>query len=289
VDSGETVGSGGRLSRGEFDEVIRRASELAAAESDSGRDLTEGELLRIAGEVGLPERHVRSALAELRSGDLAAMREQGLMEKIFGPSSVRAGRVVPGTPKELEPVIDEFLVAGQLLQRVRSRGEVLQYRPAVDWVSQIARAASSTSRRYYVASARSVDVTLSPSGREGQTLVEFEVDPGDRTEVVAWTAALDVAVGGGVGVGVGFVVATLGPLAVAIGAGAVTAGALAGGITWWGGRTHREKVREVREELAGVLDRLEAGEGLEPPPPSWRRWVERHFHGARRLLDDRSS
>ena len=52
--------SGRSLTRREFDEIIRRAAEIAASEpegSDGG--LTEEDLFRIAGEVGLDERHVR--------------------------------------------------------------------------------------------------------------------------------------------------------------------------------------------------------------------------------------
>jgi len=30
------------------------------------------------------------------------------------------------------------------------------------------------------------------------------------------------------------------------------------------------------------MDRLEAGESLEPPPAAWRRWVKRQFHGVAR-------
>ena len=102
----------------EFDDVIRRASELAARESDSGEDvLDEGELLRIAREVGLSERHVRMALAELHSG--ARGSTGGAMERLFGPEAVRAAGVVPGAPRELAAKLDEFLVGGQLLQAVR--------------------------------------------------------------------------------------------------------------------------------------------------------------------------
>ena len=102
---------GRSLTRREFDDVIRRASELAARESDSGEDaLDEGELLRIAREVGLSERHVRMALVELHSG--ARGPTGGAMERLFGPESVRAGRVVPGAPRELAGKLDEFLVGG---------------------------------------------------------------------------------------------------------------------------------------------------------------------------------
>ena len=52
------------------------------------------------------------------------------------------------TLQQIHPIekIDEFMVAGQLLQLVRKGVSILQYRPAVDWASQIARAASSTSK-----------------------------------------------------------------------------------------------------------------------------------------------
>jgi hypothetical protein len=40
----------------------------------------------------------------------------------------------------------------------------------------------------------------------------------------------------------------------------------------------------VRDEVEGILDRLEARDSLEPPPSSWRRWVKRNFHGMARDL-----
>ena len=64
-----------------------------------------------------------------------------------------------------------------LLHRVRRTPNYLQFRPAVDWISSLARAASATSQRYYVASAKSVEVRLNEA-EEGRTLVEFVVDPG---------------------------------------------------------------------------------------------------------------
>ena len=53
------------------------------------------------------------------------------------------------------------------------------------------------------------------------------------------------------------------------------------------GAAHRRKVEDVRTEAEGVLDALETGTSLEPPPPAWRKWVKRHFHGvARDILGD---
>lgn len=273
-------GRGRSLTRREFDAVIRRAAELAASEPDGGEGaLTEAELFRIAGEVGLPNSHVRRALAEVHSGSAGG----GVLDRVFGPSFVRASRVVPGTPDRIAPEIDDFMVASQLLQRVRRSNSVLQYRPAVDWASQLARAASFTSSKYYVASAKSVEVRLDAVD-EGRTLVEIEVDPGTRGDDVA-----GAVVGGGLGAGgvgslVGWGLAAATPIGLAVVLGVGVGAGVWTGVTYAVGRAHKKKLREVRTELEGVLDTLELGDSLEPPPPSWRRWVKRHFHGVARDL-----
>lgn len=273
-----------RLTRHEFDAVIRRATELAAREGESG-DLSEEDLLRIAGDVGLEERHVRRALTELRTG-VGLPQEAGLLGRVFGPETVAAHRTVPGTPRELAEILDEFLVAGRLLQSVRSGERILQYRPAVDWASQVARAAASTSRRYYVASARSVEVRFEAEEGGDRTRVELEVDPGTRGDNLAGAAAGAGVAGGAAGAGVGFLVFAMAPLLVAVVAGVVVGAPVAAGAFWAFGRSHRRKLGEVRAEVEGILDQLEAGERPEPPPPSWLRWVKRQFHGARRLLEE---
>jgi hypothetical protein len=271
------------LSRSEFEAVMRRATELAMSESDA-EELSEAELYRIAREVGITDRHVRMALAQVRSGHAVESRG-GAMDRVFGPEVVLASRVVPGSPKELSERIDLFMVAGRLLTSVRRGTTILQYRPAVDWISQVARLASATSRRYYVASAKSVEVHLEEI-EPGRTLVELRVDPGTRGEAMAAAFFGGGAAGIGSGVLVAFGAATVIPLAVAIAAGAVIGGGAAGGTVWGVGRSHLKKVRDVRAEVEGILDQLEIEGPLEPPPPSWQDWVRRQFHGARRLFDN---
>jgi hypothetical protein len=271
-----TEEKGRSLTRHEFDAVIRRAAELASSDTDAGEGaLTEAELFRIAREVGLSEGHVRRALSEVRAGGT----QSATLDRIFGPAQIRAVRVVPGTPKELASKLDDFLAGTQLLQPVRRGTNVLQYRPAVDWASQLARAASFTSRKYYVASAKSVEVHLEAMA-ESSTLVEILVDPGTRGDNVAGSVFGGGIAGLGAGGGLAFaVMASGGALALAIPVGLVSGGALTGGITYLVGMSHKKKLREVQSEVEGILDRLETGESLEPPPASWRRWVKRQFHG----------
>lgn len=272
---------GKSLTRKQFDDIIRRATELAAHESESGAaELDEEELYRIADEVGIQERYVRRALAEIRASHPGG----GGLDRVFGPDVVRASRVVPGPPPEIAERLDDFLVAGQLLQPVRRGPSVLHYRPAVDWASQVARAASATSRRYYVASAKSVEIELTEL-EEGTTLVEMVVDPGTRNDSLVGGFLGGVAGGAGAGIGTGLMVAAVAPFAAAVVAGGAVAVGAAGGIVWFAGRHHQNKLMEIRSEVEGVLDRLESGESLEPPPASWRRWVKRHFHGVARDLD----
>ncbi|NJD18703.1 MAG: hypothetical protein FIA95_05395, partial [Gemmatimonadetes bacterium] len=188
-----TESKGKGLTRHEFDAVIRRAAELAGSESEGSEGaLSEAEVYRIAKEVGLSERHVRLALAEVRSG----ARPNSLLDRIFGPALIRAARVVPGTTKGLASMLDDFFVGTQLLQAVRRGPAILQYRPALDWASQVARVAAFAQRKYFVASAKSVEVHLEEVDADS-VLVEFVVDPGTRGDNVA-----GAAVGGG-GAGVG--------------------------------------------------------------------------------------
>ena len=182
--------------------MIRRATELAAAERDAGEGrLSEGEVYRIAHEVGLTERHVRSALDEMRG---PGRGRASALDRLYGPATVRSSRVVGGTIPLLTDQIDEFLVASQLLQRVRRTSDFLMYQPSLDWASQLARMASFSSREHYIASAKSVEVRFDGVD-SGRTLIEFFVDPGARDEEILGAAFGGGAAGGSCGLGVGLV------------------------------------------------------------------------------------
>ena len=272
------------LTRRDFDEVMRRASELAAAEPGSSEgEFTEAELVRIGREVGLADRHVRRALAELRSGHGRLVREPGGLRGLLAAGEIRSARTVKRARARIHRELDDFMVGSQLLQRVRQREDLLQYRPAIDWASRVARAASSTSRQHYVAASRLVEVRLDELGPDS-TQVDLVVDPGMagkyRTGAVAGGGMAGAAAGVGVGVGLALL-ATL-PVAVAggIAAGVVTAVVVASLVA----HGFRRRLGEVRLEVEGILDGLESDGGLEPPPPAWRRWVRRHFHGVAREM-----
>jgi hypothetical protein len=266
---------GRSLTRAQFEEVLRRATELALTEEEGdgeGNRISESELLRIAGEVGLPETHVRRALAEVGNRPTAPETWQ---DRWFGSAYVSASRVVPGTPDALLTLMDGFLVGGQLLQPLRRGRDFASYRPAVDWLSRFAQAAASTSRHYYWAYAQEVEVRVHPVDPQ-RCLVELRVDPGARQGAVGGSIGGGAAGAGGmVGLGIALSVTGVLPVVAAVAVGLVGAGGV-GALSAHLGRSHMVKRHgEVKQELEGVLDRLEMGEGLEPPPASWRRWVQR--------------
>lgn len=262
---------GKSLSRSEFEAIIKRASELSASAADGGEgSLDEAELFRIGREVGLSAAHVRMALLEVRSAQTGG----SLLDAWLGPRHIRASRLVPGTGEGLREILDEFMVAGHLLQPVRQGTDILLYRPAVDWISHFARAGASLSERVYWASAKEVEINLEDV-EEGSTLVELAVDPGIRGDYLSGAIIGGAAAGGGVSFGLllvlGGVLAPPIPLLVAL----VSGGIAAVGVAVLTGRASKRRHEEVRQELEGVLDSLERGDDLSPPPASWRRWVQR--------------
>src|SRR5260370_39445083 len=59
------------ISREALDRILQRAAELQAGEHDIGEGLTEGELLALGKDVGIPARYLRQALLEERTRTVA--------------------------------------------------------------------------------------------------------------------------------------------------------------------------------------------------------------------------
>ncbi len=275
------------VSRRDFDQVMRRASELAASEpgGDEG-EFTDAEVMRIGREAGLAERHVRRALTEVRTGAGRALRPRSGIHELIAPGEVRGSRVVGRKREAVRRDLDEFLAGGQLLQRVRRRDDLLQYRPAIDWASRVARAASSTSRQHYVAASRMVEARLDDLG-DGSTQVDILVDPGITGDYRGRAVLGGGIVGLAVGYGTAAAIATLFSVTAAALGGLVAGSAAVFAMAVLAGRGFQRRLREIHLEVEGILDGLENPGGLEPPPPAWRRWVRRHFHGVAREMMSR--
>lgn len=271
---GDESGSPG-ISREDLQLVIRRAAELYTEETDADERLSEAEVLQIADELGLPGRHVRQALYELpRNRD-----SDGAVDRWFGPPAVVGTRVVPGKPSAVMDRLEDYLVTRELLQVLRRQGDKAVFNPAEDAISNVARAVRRPQRQWQIARARRVLVEARPIP-EGESHVRLEVDVGNRrtravTGGIVGGALVGLPLAAGAFFPVGHIVMDIAGDAASYAAGLVAgasvfAASVGAGMAVARAR-FRSRVEDARLEIAGLLDRLEGGRKLDPPPAPWLR------------------
>jgi hypothetical protein len=273
-------GASGGVTRREFEMVMRRAAELAAADVDSQDRLSEDELIRIGGEVGLPAHYVRQALYDVQEGVPA----EGLVGRSIGPGRVVAVRSVRGSAPNLVGVLERYLTMDEYLRVVRRRDDQATFAPSSDLVSKIARAFRGVGGKYALAQVRTLTVTARPLDQQHAHL-RLDLDLADRRRNALVAGTLT---GGGVGAVVGFgagVVASIivggsapdANLSLYMGIGGAAVG-LGGGLSL-GIAAARAWFRRLsagfRTEAEGLLDRVERGDELDAGTAPWRRRMDR--------------
>lgn len=261
-------GSADGLPAERLQEVIRRAAEIQLGEGDRARDaLSREEVLRIGAEVGLDARHVRRALAEVRAESLLPEppADEGMARRLLGRAVARASRAVPETPALVQDRIEEHFRSRESLQSVRRRAGRSLWEPAGSLVSKMQRTLDVGGRGYELAEARRLELAVTGL-EEGWSLVTLTVDLRNvRTEYgIGWLSGLT-----GAASGAGFVAVLVLGAPVLLAAPALAAAAVGGtsAATRWALQRRRDRVELV---LHGLLDRLEAGQELEPRRPDWR-------------------
>jgi hypothetical protein len=159
----------------------------------------------------------------------------------------------------------------------------MSFEPADDVVSKVARGLSR-SKKYCLAAAQGVELVVRDL-EPGWSHVRLRAVYPDARKVhiggaAAGTIFLGVPLASAVGVGVGAL--ANGPLEpVAIGLGVFTGiSVLAGSaVGFWNIARHNFRVWRERtiNEANGVLDRLEKGDELRPPPSPWLRKLQLKF------------
>jgi hypothetical protein len=272
---------GRALARRDFEEVIRRAAELAAREGDDDERLTEDEVLRIGQELGLSAHHMKRALYELP--ELSAAPRW--YDRYFGPAIFSVARVVPGQPDPTLHRVEDYLVTREYQQIARRRGHTVAFTPAEDTLSTLARAFMRPGRRHVIARASRLMISVQPLP-DDESHVRLDVDLGDERKR---RVTAGIAFGGVAGAVFGSAAAALvavnspallGPFPailafsgtfLAVGAASVSAAAAG----------FKNRVLAAKFELAGLLDRVEHGESLDPPPAPWRRRLQLRLFGSR--------
>ena len=262
------------ISRRDLPAVVKRAAELAASEGDAEEQLPEEEVVRIAAELGLSERHVRQALFEGPQDEL----EPGFLDRQLGTTRIMATRAVPMPADQARRALEEYLVTREYLQVVRKQSVAMSFEPADDVVSKVARG-FSRSKKHCLAAAQGVELAVREL-EPGWSHVRLRaIYPDARKAHIAGASAGAILLGGPVATGAGVLVGALanGPLpdVVAVALGLTTgvtvlAGAAAG---FWQIARHNFRTWRQRtvNEANGVLDRLEKGDELRPPPAPWLR------------------
>jgi hypothetical protein len=270
-----------RITRSDLAVVIRRAAELYSREADADEQLSEAEVLRIAEELGLPDRHVRQALYELPARPLPTTR----LDRWFGVPAAQASRVVPGEPGTVMDRLEAYLATREYLRLVRRQAHRASFTPADDAISSMARAVRRPAGQWQIARSQVLVDVRPMAGDESHVRVHLDMASRRRRAVAGGLAggiALGVPVAAALAIPTGGLVFDL-----AGGAAAATA-AVSAGLAGLGGTVtaalaiararFRNRLDNARTEMAALLDRLEAGGRLDPPPAPWLRGLKEHVN-----------
>jgi hypothetical protein len=187
-----------RIDRAALERIIQRAAELQTTEHDVGDGLTSQELIALGREVGIPGRYLQQALLEERTR-LGHVGTGGLFERVTGPSSITAQRVVRGEPDLVEAALLQWIERNELLCVQRQQTGRITWEPlgGIQAAFRRSTAAIGTGKRAFMLSrAATVSATILPL-EPGYTHVTMSADTrkvrGEYVGAGAAVAGLGVA------------------------------------------------------------------------------------------------
>jgi hypothetical protein len=268
------------ITRRDLPAVVRRAAELAAVDDDADDALSEQEVIRIASELGLSERHVRQALYE-------GVKEEAppaFLDRYMLPPRFDVSRAIPMEADRAQRVLSDYFVAHEFMQVVRRQAETTTFEPASDAFSKVARGFQRSSK-HQLARALYLELKVRPLESGWSHVRVRTIHKDERRSSIVGFVVGSVFLGIPAGAGLG---AIAGGLAggVAGTEGAIAAGALAGlatftGITAGLFKSMQSRYRRWRErttlEAESLLDRAEKGDELRPPPAPWIKRLQMKF------------
>jgi hypothetical protein len=251
----DTVPPGKRLDRAALERIMLRAAQLQAGERDLDEGLTEEEVVRLGGDVGIPAHYLRQAIVEEQTRALVPA-ERSLPAWLAGPRYVAAERTVPGDPAAVDQALQYWMTTGELL-RVKRRfsSEATSWEPQRGTIASLRRSLGLGGRDYVLAKTVEVVAQLT-SVSASRTHVRLLADVGNTRRGHLGGAGVLAGAGASlttIGLILGFAV----PVAVL----PVPVGLLAALLV-----ARSRRVERFRVALEQVLDRLEQGK-IKPPPP----------------------
>ena len=162
----ENVPSGPRIDRDALERIIRRAAELQADEREIGDGLSEGELVKLGQEVGIPQAYLQQALLEERTRSVVTV-ERGFLGWAVGPINVAAERTIEGEEHQVQAALGRWMTEEELLQVKRRYPNRTSWEAQQGAVASIRRGLGLGGRRYVLARAHEIvgQVTTVQPGR----------------------------------------------------------------------------------------------------------------------------
>jgi hypothetical protein len=256
--------AGELIDRQALERIVKRAAELQAGEREIGEGLTQGELMALGKDVGIPDRYLRQAMLEEQTRTAPEV-PAGFWGWLTGPKAIVAHRVVPGDREAIERALAHWMQEEELLQPKRRHPDRTVWEAKAGAFASIQRALAG-GRKY--ALARIVEVTSQVVPLEtGFCLVRFEANVKNQRAG---------RVGGGVAMTLGGLGVSAALLAIGLPLPAAEALSLLPGASltlggFFVARSHVAPNDRIVVALEQVLDRLERGEirvekGLPPGP-----------------------
>lgn len=236
-----------RIDRPALERIIQRAAELQTKDREIGDGLSDTELMHLGEEVGILPQHLRQALSEERSRELAAT-DHGLVTRFVGPRRVAAQRTVPGKAADTEAALRDWMSEGELLQVKRRYPDRTSWERKEGAFASIKRSFGAGGRKYVLASAAEV-VTRVMETDERHCHVQLVADLSNKRK--GYVIGSSILIGGGATTtGIALVLGVMVPVAV-------IPVILSAPIASLVARSHRSEVEKFQVALEQILDRLE--------------------------------
>jgi hypothetical protein len=240
------------IDRAALERIIMRAAELQTGDRDIGDNLSWDEVRDLGTDVGIPERFMQQALLEEQNRTPAAAAS-GLSNRLVGPATVTAERVVQGTTGAIEKTLLGWIEEQELLTVQRHQPGRIDWEPlpGLQVAFKRSSAAFGGGRKPFMLAKAGVVTAIMTELEADYCHVQLQANLGkERNTHLAEGAVL---LGGG-GIGTGVLISTGAMLALT--PIPIIAGAALATLIW---RTYRPHAERTRLGLERALDHLERG------------------------------
>ncbi len=240
------------IDRAALERIIMRAAELQTADRDIGDNLSWDEVRQLGKDVGIPERFLQQALLEEQNRTPAAT-VSGFSNRLVGPATVTAERVVQGTTGALERNLLAWIEEQELLTIQRHQPGRIDWEPlpGLQIAFKRSSAALGGARKPFMLAKAGLVTAIVTELEVGYCHIRMQANVGKVRNAHLGEGA--VALGGGV-IGTGVLVST-GVMLVLIPI-PIIAGAALATLLW---RTYCPHAERARLGLERALDHLERG------------------------------